>query len=742
MLRHLHKFPALVAGVLVSFLAVTGTILAFQPLTEQLTTPATEAEASDVATLAAGIAENFEGASRLVKTASGKYILYQQTTEGVAANLVDPATGQDLGTYAPSVIYEFITELHRSLLLGDDGRLAALLGAAAMLILTVSGLFLLARRMGGWHQLLASPKGTFSQKLHVELSRFGILGFSILSVTGLWLAMSYFGWVGADATADFFSFPLSSDGTPLAVDQLAALQNTSLTDLRELVFPAAGDATDVFTLTTAAGSGYVDQVTGDWVNFTANTFWQDVYQFAYTLHTGEGIWWYALLLGAAAALVPALAATGTVVWWKRRSAGARIRGNAPAQKADTIILVGSEGQTTWGFAHHLFEQLKTAGHTVHIAPMNALARRYGAANSVLVLTATYGDGDSPASASNFMDRIQRFEPLPGQSFAVLGFGDRSFPAFCAFAHETGLALEQAGLTPLLELGEIDRQSTQQFAQWGRDLGTALGIDLELNHKTETPATDSWVLENKSDFGQEFQTPKSILRFRFEPAETGHRFGGLFAHRPRYQAGDLIGILPPANPDGTVPTARYYSLASGHADGYLEICVSKQPAGLCSTYLCELQPGARIEGFIKANRDFRPPSSKPVIMIGAGTGVAPFVGMARANARRKPAYLYFGARNPQSDFVFGKELQAFHEDGRLSGLNLAFSRSEQKAYVQDRLRDDAAFLRQMIGDGAHIMVCGSLAMARGVTEAIDEILEPLGLNAAALRHKGRYLEDVY
>jgi ferredoxin-NADP reductase len=139
--------------------------------------------------------------------------------------------------------------------------------------------------------------------------------------------------------------------------------------------------------------------------------------------------------------------------------------------------------------------------------------------------------------------------------------------------------------------------------------------------------------------------------------------------PRFEAGDLVAILAP----GT-DLPRFYSLASASTDDVLEICVRKQPGGLCSGFLHELPPGGRIEAFIRPNPSFRPSRGKaPVILIGAGTGIGPLAGFIRHNSVHRPMHLYWGGRHPSSDFLYGPELRQYVDDGRLARLNTAFSR---------------------------------------------------------------------
>ncbi len=733
MLRKLHAWPALIAGFLVAFMALTGAVLSVQPLFNAISASAAGGGSGTLAGLASGTAANIKGVQSIVRQASGQMIANYMGSNGPGTAVVS-ASGQNLGAYRPSGFFTFFTELHRAFLNGDAGRIFAAIAAATLVVLSVGGIFLLVKRLGGWRKFFAGARGTLSQRLHVELSRIGVLLLIVLSVTGLWMSLTYFGLVGA--SNEGFAFPPQSSGTKvMATADMPALRKIPLADFRELTFPASGDPTDVFTVTTASGTGYVDQTTGTFLSFTPNTAWQNFYQLVYTLHTGKGIWWYALLLGAGALTIPLLFVTGLVMWFVRWRKSVRIRGNVRAPDADTVILVGSEGNTTWGFAKTLHAEMTGLGHRVHVGAMNDLARHYRSARRLIVMTATYGDGDAPQTAKKFLARLERFEAPEDMQVAVLGFGDRSFVDYCGFARKTDAALKDKGLKPLIDLATINRQSAQSFAEWGETLGAALDGKLTLRHEAELPKLQDFVLESRRDFGRDYQTPRAILRFRRPDRPNWQRRLGLDTS---YESGDLIGIVPPGS---TIP--RYYSMASSGRDGFVEICVSKQPGGQCSSLLCEMEPGERIGGFIKPNLAFRAPrGNKPLILIGAGTGIAPFIGHIRANRRHRPTYLYWGGRDPGSDFLFREELLGFRKDGRLAGARIVFSRAVSRRYVQDEVRDDAEFLRESVVKGARILICGGAGMARGVGEALDEVLAPLKLSTATLKQSGRLAEDVY
>lgn len=133
----------------------------------------------------------------------------------------------------------------------------------------------------------------------------------------------------------------------------------------------------------------------------------------------------------------------------------------------------------------------------------------------------------------------------------------------------------------------------------------------------------------------------------------------------------------------------------------------------------------------------------MILIGAGTGIAPLAGFIRRNDRCVPMHLYFGCRHPERDFFFGDEIRRWLDEGRLASLHTAFSRVEGGGgYVQDALRRDAGHVRGLLAAGAIVRVCGSRPMALGVAQALDEILAPLHLDVRMLKERQRYAEDVF
>ncbi len=734
-MRRLHSIAGLAGALIVVFMALTGAILSVQPAVETISAGGT---GTNVAQLAAAVSSELPGVERITRSASGVVVAYYKAEGAFQAAQIDPASGHVTGPYEPSPFFTFISELHRSLFFGDAGRAVAGVASLVIATLAATGILLIVKRAGGWRKLFGRMRGTGMSRFHAQLGRLAVIGLVVTSLSGAWMSGVYFELVPDGSSLSFALPPTSTGDVAAGIDTLSALAATPLSDLRELLFPAAGDASDVFTITTAAGQGYVDQSTGAMLSFIPNTFWQQVYETIYLLHTGQGAWWLGLLLGAVALAVPAMAVTGVAIWLREQRNRARLPANATWLRARTVILVGSENGSTMGFAAALHRELLERGERVHTASMNTV-RYYPQAERLIVLAATYGDGQPPASARAFLSRLRQLDRAPAPRFAVLGFGDRSFSDFCGYARQVEAALEQTGASPMLEFATVDKQSGRDFSAWGLALGDALGQPLQLAYTPPLPQTRGLTLVEREDFGIEVQAPTAILRFAAAAPRRSMfaRLLGRGTALPHFEAGDLLGIIPP---DSTVP--RYYSLASSSRDGLIEICVRKQAGGVCSTFLHGLAPGAVVDGFIRANPVFRPARHRPMILIGAGAGVAPLAGFVSRNTPRRPAYLFFGARDPQSDFLYRDRLEAALDDGRLAGLSMAFSRVVGGGYVQDNIRTEAEMLRRLVTDGAQILVCGGLDMARGVRSALDGVLTPLGLSTDILKAQGRYLEDAY
>jgi sulfite reductase (NADPH) flavoprotein alpha-component len=180
-------------------------------------------------------------------------------------------------------------------------------------------------------------------------------------------------------------------------------------------------------------------------------------------------------------------------------------------------------------------------------------------------------------------------------------------------------------------------------------------------------------------------------------------------------------------------------------------------GIASTFLAErAEAGGAVPVFVQPAHGFRLPAQDdlPVIMIGPGTGVAPFRAFLqerRARGATGRNWLFFGDQRRAADFLYEEELTGYRRDGLLTELDAAFSRDQaDRIYVQHRMRERSAELWSWVEEGAHLYVCGASRMARDVDAALAAIIARQGSRTlgeakaylAALAREQRYLRDVY
>jgi len=227
------------------------------------------------------------------------------------------------------------------------------------------------------------------------------------------------------------------------------------------------------------------------------------------------------------------------------------------------------------------------------------------------------------------------------------------------------------------------------------------------------------------------------------------------------AQEFVDILRPITP-------RLYSIASSQAETEDEVHVTvgvvrydidgRARTGGASGFLADrLKEGDEVRIFIEHNDNFRLPAdtSKPVIMIGPGTGIAPFRAFMQQRDNEQATgknWLFFGNPHFVEDFLYQVEWQRYVKDGLLTNISLAWSRDQaQKVYVQDKLREQGEEVWRWIEDGAHIYVCGDANhMARDVEHALLDIISQYGNMdsesadefLSELRVERRYQRDVY
>ena len=235
-----------------------------------------------------------------------------------------------------------------------------------------------------------------------------------------------------------------------------------------------------------------------------------------------------------------------------------------------------------------------------------------------------------------------------------------------------------------------------------------------------------------------------------------KFSGV---RPHPEA--FVEALEPLQP-------RLYSISSSHnaTPGKLSLTVDcvryivgkRKRLGLASTFLAErINPGDQVKVYVQKAHAFALPSDPktPIIMIGPGTGIAPFRAFLldrRATGAPGKNWLFFGHQRSDCDFFYSDELNAMKTSGLLTRLSLAWSRDgAKKFYVQDRMREVGRELWTWLAEGANVYVCGDAKrMAKDVERALVDIVAQFGARSTdeavsfvgELKKKGRFQQDVY
>jgi len=235
-----------------------------------------------------------------------------------------------------------------------------------------------------------------------------------------------------------------------------------------------------------------------------------------------------------------------------------------------------------------------------------------------------------------------------------------------------------------------------------------------------------------------------------------KFSGV---RPHPEA--FVEALEPLQP-------RLYSISSSHnaTPGKLSLTVDcvryvvgkRKRLGLASTFLAErIKPGDQLKVYVQKAHGFALPQDPktPIIMIGPGTGVAPFRAFLldrKATGAPGKNWLFFGHQRSDCDFFYADELNALKTSGLLTRMSLAWSRDgDKKFYVQDRMREVGRELWTWLAEGANIYICGDAKrMAKDVERALVDIVAQFGARStdeavrfvAELKKKGRFQQDVY
>jgi sulfite reductase (NADPH) flavoprotein alpha-component len=453
---------------------------------------------------------------------------------------------------------------------------------------------------------------------------------------------------------------------------------------------------------------------------------------------------------------------------------------------------GAAERIAWLTANALAGQAKI---NVRVMALGGLtAAELAQAGTLLVVTSTYGAGEAPDTAQAFVRKQMALAPdFKGLDYAVLALGDRKYDAtFCGFGRALDRWLAKGKAKRLFEIvcvnGDDDDAAMGQWATQLNQMGAATSAAAlmpgaprdwilaerrllnagspggETWHVALTPkdAATTWTAgdiaevwprnaQGAVDAFLERHKLNGELSFKWHGHWTFLR--DIIAHSRLPNDHEVEGVALEwlvQRLEGFAP--REYSIAS--LPGRMELLVRKAvkddgSIGLGSGWLTRVaEVGGVVKLRLRPNPNFQPPGAKengeaPMILIGAGTGMAGLRAHLLHRQQKKigGAWLLFGERSAAHDLYYADDIRAWQADGTLEKTHLVFSRdSGPKRYVQHLVTEQGAEICAWLDRGAALMVCGGLAMAAGVQDALVAICGQEKLDQ--MTQAGLYRRDIY
>lgn len=725
--RYSHLVLAISSALFLLLASLTGAILAFEPISHSLR-PYGDAKIDEVfvGETIHKLQTNYDEVLELEVTASDFVIASVVTNEGIAERIyINPVTGENLGIVEKRApLFSTVTHLHRSLFLKSTGRFFVGLASLLLCLIAITGLLLLAQRQGGILKLFTKVQDTdFAQRYHILWGKWLFVPILILSVTGVYLSAEKFSLLPQTGIEHNWSALPSGKLENRPVKDFEVFKEIRLNDLRNLTFPFSDDPEDHYQMALRNRELLVHQYTGEVISEVSYPFVRLASLLSMRLHTGEGSVLWSMILLISSLGIPFFIYSGFSMTLKRRRRTKKAIPKYHKDECGYIILVGSETGTTFEMGTALYNAMIEAGVSVYLSSLNEYST-YKEARHLIILTATYGDGDAPGNARNFERLFKNTIPLNPLKYTVVGFGSLGYTHYCGFAIKVDKLLQDhSAYTPVLPLVKINECSENAFKHWIREWNGKVGVNVSL----ELPLIRKKEQEHKFEVLE--CTPVNsdatfLLRLKSK-------------NNIAFQSGDLIGIRP-----GEEERERQYSIAKTNGDMVLSI--KKHEKGVCSSYLSTLKTGVEFKGRIERNGKFHFPKKAPsLVFIANGTGIAPFLGMMAENKANTPIYVFWGGRTKKSFALYREYVENALLKKQIRTCQIGYSREGEKQYVQDLLLIKKELIGQVLEEGGTVMICGSLAMQQGVLDVLEKIARnELQCPLSEFENRGQLALDCY
>ena len=701
--RYSHLALAVSSFVFIFLASVTGIILAFQPISEQIQ-PYKVAGFNQITlaeTLHAFKSKYPEVIS--LEVDSNDFVLASVfTEEGESLDgYFNPKTAEYLGKKIEiSKFFQWTTNLHRSLFLKSTGRFLVGLCSFLLFLIAISGSILILKRQRSFKKFFSKiVNDDFAQYWHVVLGRLSLIPILIITLTGVYLSLEKFDLLPKDQQKHTIDFDALRESPQRNFKDMALFNSTKISQVKSVEFPFSDDVEDYFTIKLNTKEVVIDQFSGEILSEFDYTMVKSFSNLSLNLHTGKGSILWSIILAIACANILFFIYSGFAMTLKRRAA--KLKNKFKRNESKYVILVGSENGGTLLFANVLQQQLIAVGESVHIAELNTY-RKYKKAEHIIVMTSTYGDGEAPTNANKFFKRLDSVKQNQDYTFSVVGFGSLSYPDFCKFAFDVNAAFSKEKSTQLVAPFTINDKSFESFEQWVQIWSEKVNLQLAVPKETlllRPKQTKVFEVVSKTEVGE---NPDNTFVITLKSKQ-----------KLQFTSGDLLAVYPKDD-----YRERLYSI--GKVNGNTQLSVKYYDDGLGSNYLNNCKIGDSCQARLIENINFHiPKKASQVIMIANGTGIAPFLGMLDQN-KKTDCKAYFGLRTEQSCELYKTQLEDYLQRKKLSSLNLAFSQQHERLYVQHLLKRDGEKIAKALENQGIIMICGSLVMYKDVMEALNTI----------------------
>src|SRR5690606_39825581 len=259
----------------------------------------------------------------------------------------------------------------------------------------------------------------YSQFNHVVYSRITLIPIIILALSGIYLSLLRFDVITEEPLVHEIDFDALSETPQLPYQDFELFKNTPLSELKELEYPFSEFVEDYYLVRLKDREVLLNQYTGTILAECENPMVNTISSWATVLHTGEGSILWSVVLGLGSLTIPFLMVTVFIIYFKRPRN--RIKNKYDTNEAEYVILVGTEGGTTLQYAQEFHQSLLTCGKRSYLGQMNHY-KEFSKMQHLVIITSTYGQGEAPISAANFLELLTKHSQINPFVFSVVGFG--------------------------------------------------------------------------------------------------------------------------------------------------------------------------------------------------------------------------------------------------------------------------------------------------------------------------------